>query len=282
MKYYITTLILLAIHIVGFGQTKSGTEKLNWTLSVHTVSFVKENTIKESIDSIKATGLTKVDTYRGTQHVGLGIDTLHYWLDKKKLDKVKKLFKDKGMELNHFGVIQGESEEEWRDIFEFAKYMGVKMLISEPEYKDLKLVDKLSQEYGIPVGIHNHPAPTKYWHPSTIMSYFKTLKLSKNIGIYPDTNNWAYSGLNPLEMLKLCEGRVIGIQLKDRCDKEGILPWGTGCMDVIGMIHELKRQNFKGNISFEYFSNSNVEYISKSVDYYNYVTEYINNNHRAN
>jgi sugar phosphate isomerase/epimerase len=239
------------VHIVGFAQT--GAEKLGWTLSVHTVSFVKTHTIEESLDSIKSIGLTKVDTYRGDQHVGDGIEILHYWLDKNKRDKVKELFKDKGMELNHFGVIHGSDEKEWREIFEFAKYMGVKMLISEPQYKHLKLVDKLSQEFDIPVGIHNHPSPTKYWHPSTFMAYAKKLKLSKNIGIYPDITNWLYSGLNPLEMLKLSKGRIIGVQIKDHIDGMGMVPWGTGTVNVPGILNELKSQNFKGNISFEYF-----------------------------
>ncbi|WP_157961128.1 sugar phosphate isomerase/epimerase family protein [Lutibacter citreus] len=256
---------------------KNGAEKLGWTLSVHTVSFSEKNTIEKSLDSIKAIGLTQVDTYRGNQYVGGDIDTLHYWLDKKKLDKVKMLFKDKGVELNHFGVIQGEDEKEWREIFEFAKYMGVKMLISEPQYEHLKLVDKLSQEYGIPVGIHNHPAPTKYWHPNTFMTYAKNLKLSKNIGIYPDINNWVYSGLNPVEMLKLCEGRIIGIQIKDHIDGIGMVQWGTGTVNVPGIFHELKRQNFKGNISFEYFGDfSKVDYISKSIDYLNFFSKQFN------
>ena len=269
MKHLLIATLLL-FHLVTFAQAKTKKQP-NWTISVHTVSYVKQYTIEESIDQIKSIGIHSIDTYRGTQHVGYAnIDTLHYWLEKSKLDKVNELFAKKGVTMNHFGVIHGSNEQEFREIFEFAKYLGVKLLISEPEYHLLPMVDKLSQEYGIPVGIHNHPAPTKYWHPSTFLTYAKKYKLSKNIGIYPDINNWAYSGLDPLEMLKLCEGRLIGIQLKDRVEGVGMVPWATGTLDVAGMLHELKRQNFEGNISFEFFGRfDKTDYIAKSMEYYN-------------
>lgn len=267
---FITLSMLLCGLLISNAQNNTAAGQLGWTLSVHSVSF-GSNTLEEALDSIKIIGLDKVDAYRGKQDVGIGIETLHYWLDKKELNKVKKLIKEKGLELNHFGVIQGENEEEWRKIFEFAKYMGVKMLISEPEYKHLKYVDQLAQEYGIRVGIHNHPAPTRYWHPNTVITYIKKLKLSNHVGIYPDVVNWVRSGLEPLEMLKLAEGHVIGIQIKDL--GKGMVPWGTGKVNVPGILRELKRQNFKGNISFEYFGKfSKVEYIKKSVEYFHYVT----------
>ncbi|WP_158971500.1 hypothetical protein [Paraglaciecola sp. L3A3] len=59
---------------------------------MHTVSFVNTLTIEQSIDSIKSIGLTKVDTYRGDQHVDASIKELYYGLDKNTLDKVKAIF----------------------------------------------------------------------------------------------------------------------------------------------------------------------------------------------
>ncbi|NIJ44860.1 sugar phosphate isomerase/epimerase [Wenyingzhuangia heitensis] len=256
------------------GQNKAATEKLGWTLSVHTVSFADRATITQSLDSIKAMGFTLVDTYRGKQHFGNEIDTLHYWLEKSKLEKVKQQIVNKGLEINHFGVINGKDEKEWRDIFEFAKFMGVKLLICEPEYDHLEYVDQLTQEFGIKVGIHNHAVPTKYWHPKTVMTLLHKKKISKNIGIYPDINNWVVSGLNPVEMLQLAKGRIIGIQIKDRAHKKGMMPWGTGDINVSGIFRELQRQEFKGNISFEYFGKfSKTAYISKSLEYYHFLID---------
>ena len=51
-------------------------------------------------------------------------------------------------------------------LFDFAKDMGMEMLIAEPPADDLDTCDKLCEEYGFPLAITNHPKPALYWNPT--------------------------------------------------------------------------------------------------------------------
>ena len=56
-------------------------------------------------------------------------------------------------------------------------------------------------------------------------------------------------------MLAGIEGRVVSSHLKDldRMGPEGHnVPFGTGVADIPGILDELKRQGFAGNLSIEY------------------------------
>jgi sugar phosphate isomerase/epimerase len=75
------------------------------------------------------------------------------------------------------------------------------------------------------------------------------------IGSCADTGHWAQSGLKPVDCLKILEGHVISVHLHDMNDMSGSshdVPAGTGVCDVAGILAELKRQNFAGNVSIEY------------------------------
>ncbi|NIJ44946.1 sugar phosphate isomerase/epimerase [Wenyingzhuangia heitensis] len=252
----------------------AGADQLGWELAVHSVCFSK-NTLEQAMDSIKATGITSFIAYRGAQQVETLKERMNYTIAQSKLSKLQKIIQRKGLSLKHFSVINVESKEEWKKLFEFANAMNVKMILSEPAYEHLPYIDTLAQAYKIKVGIHNHSVPSRYWHPQTAISYLKKYNLSKYIGLYPDTENWIRSGLDPIEMLKLAEGRIIAIQLKDRYKKPA--PLGLGKIPVSGILHELKRQKFKGIISLEFFSSSEykVAHIKKSADYFYEVANYL-------
>jgi hypothetical protein len=53
-------------------------------------------------------------------------------------------------------------EAESRRVFEFAKKMKLETIVSEPPTEALDVIEKLVNEYGINMAIHNHPAPSLY------------------------------------------------------------------------------------------------------------------------
>jgi sugar phosphate isomerase/epimerase len=64
--------------------------------------------------------------------------------------------------------------------------------------------------------------------------------------------------LKPLDCLRILRGRVVSSHLKDldRVAPEGHdVPFGTGVADIPGLLEELKRQRFAGNLSIEYEHN---------------------------
>src|SRR3546814_5686717 len=80
---------------------------------------------------------------------------------------------EKGVKIIAYGVVNAEGDDDWRQLFEFGKAMGIETFTSEPKAKDIPLLSKLSEEYKINVAIHNHPSPRNYWHPDSVLAAIK-------------------------------------------------------------------------------------------------------------
>ena len=168
-----------------------------------------------------------------------------------------RLSKD-GIRAVNYGVVGIPKDEAGaRKIFEFAKKLGLYGITTE-SVESLDTIEKLVREYDIRVGFHNHPRRAndpayKMWDPNYVLSVVKDR--DARIGACADTGHWIRSGLNPVECLKLLQGRVVSVHLKDLNEKSPSahdVPFGTGIADVPALIAELKRQNFTGNASIEY------------------------------
>jgi hypothetical protein len=117
----------------------------------------------------------------------------------------------------------------------------------------------LCEEYEINVAIHNHPKPSPYWDPDTVLRVCDGR--SKWIGACADTGHWCRSGVDPLEAVKKLgrAGRIRSLHFKDlnefgNRDAHDVI-WGTGISQPKAILTELDRQNFKGVFSIEYEHN---------------------------
>lgn len=176
------------------------------------------------------------------------------------IQTVKDALAKHGIHAVGYGVVGAGNAEEWRKIFEFAKTMGLYSITTE-SVDQLDTIEKLVKEFDIKVGIHEHrhqPNNPNYkvWDPNYVLSVVKDR--DARIGACCDTGHWATSGLKPLDCIKLLNGRVISLHLKERKEigKEmGDTIYGTGACDIAGILDELKRQHFEGFISLEYENN---------------------------
>ncbi|HEY2572805.1 MAG TPA: sugar phosphate isomerase/epimerase [Verrucomicrobiaceae bacterium] len=157
----------------------------------------------------------------------------------------------------NYGVVEGKDEAEWRQIFQFAKKLGLYGITTE-DVKQLDIIEKCVKEFDIHAGYHEHSRSLlkrdyQVWDPNFVAQLVKDR--DPRIGACADTGHWATSGFVPLECLKILKGRIVSVHLKDR-PKIGTLladcVYGSGVCDVPGMLAELKAQGFKGNISVEY------------------------------
>ena len=271
-RYLCVTLVIICFSVRAFPQSDKA-EKAGWYLGIQAYTFHKFS-LQEAIDKAHQLGLKYIEVYYG-QKLGQDIPgTMDFHMDKATQEKVLDYAKSKGVKIVASGVVICNSEAEWKQLFEFASAMGIETITCEPDYKYLKYVDQLANQYEIDVAIHNHPKPSPYWNPELFLNAVEGL--SNRIGACADVGHWERMGIDPVKALQMCEGRVKSLHFKDVKEKEAgeaeqhDVIWGTGVCDVDGMLKELKRQNFKGlfSIEYEYNWDNSVPDISQCIDYF--------------
>jgi len=243
-----------------------------WRLGVQAWTF-NRFTFYEAVDKTASLGLEWIEAYPGQQlsKEKSGIN-LNHDMPANIRAEVKQKLNDAGVRLVNYGVVYlPNNEAKCRKVFDFAKDMGIETIVSEPPEDAFDMIERLCNEYKINVAIHNHPKPSHYWNPDTVLKVCEGR--SKRIGACADTGHWMRSGLNPLEMLKKLEGRIISLHFKDIDDGHDV-PWGLGRCDVKAMLKELHRQNFEGvfSIEYEYNWDNSLPEVRECVEYFNEVS----------
>lgn len=191
------------------------------------------------------------------------------------VEKVKAKLSAAGVKAVNYGVVNVPKDEaDARKVFELAKALGLYAVTTE-SVDAIDTIEKLAKEYDIRVGIHNHPrrendASYKVWDPKYVLSVVKDR--DPRIGAAADTGHWVRSGLDPVECLKILKGRVVSSHLKDLNVKALAghdVPYGTGVSNIKGILDELNRQKFAGNISVEYEHNweNNVAEVAQCIGF---------------
>jgi sugar phosphate isomerase/epimerase len=242
----------------------------------------REFSFYETLDKVQALGIRYLEAYPGQRLYPDQPDLkMNHLLGEEELLKVREALKERGLALVSYGVVNFENTEEgMRPVFEFAKTMGMRTIVTEPDYDDFTLLEQMAQEYRIDVAVHNHPDPSKYAHPQTVLDHVEGL--DRRIGSCADTGHWMRTGVSPLEALKLLEGRIKAVHLKDLNafgDKEAHdVPYGKGKASIREILAELTRQNYRGFLTVEYENpeeSLNPEpSIRKGLDYVKEVTYY--------
>lgn len=174
------------------------------------------------------------------------------------IDKVKAKLAEKGIRAVNYGVVGIPKDEAGaRKVFEFAKKLNLYGITTE-SVESIDAIEKFVKEYDIRVGFHNHPrrpndANYKMWDPNYVLSVVKDR--DSRIGSTADIGHWVRSGLDPLDCLKILQGRIISTHLKDLNEKSPDahdVPYGEGVSNIPAILMELKRQGFVGNVSIEY------------------------------
>lgn len=282
MKRYLAfvplIILLFSISPASIAQNSSAAEKMGWKIASQAYTF-RLFTLEETLDKLNELGIKYVELYGG-QTIGGGIEgNTDFKMSTDKRKQLKDLLASKGITPVAFGVTSGRTEEDWNQLFEFAQDLGIEVITSEPDFKDLDLIESLCKKHNIKVAIHNHPIPSRFWHPKIPLMLLEGR--SELIGICADIGHWVRSGLDPVECLKQAEGRILSFHFKD-LNKFGVrdahdVPWGIGMSNISGVMHEMKRQGFKGHLSIEYEHNweDNVPDIRESLEYFDRVAEYL-------
>ncbi len=228
-------------------------------------------TFTEAVNKVDSAGIKNIEAFWG-QQLGGGLQgEFGPAMSAATRAKVKELLQSKGISLLAFGVISPQDEKEWISAFELAKDFGLSYITTEPKKEHWDFIDSLAGVYNIKLAIHDHPFPSAYATPDSVLA---AINGRKNIGACADLGHWARNGLNPVECLKQLEGHIYGAHLKDivalNNTKAADTLVGKGVMDFPPIFAELKRQNFNGMMSIEHESNweNNLPDVIETRKYY--------------
>lgn len=226
----------------------SASENLGMKLSLQCWTFNRLSFF-ETVDRAAGLGIKYLEIYPG-QKVDKGSkETISQNMSDEVMAKIKKKLADAGgLKIVAYGVAGVPADEKGaRKHFEWAKKMGIEVLVTEDPPNDIH--DKLCREFNIRYALHNHP---KSWPPDKVLKACKGH--TKLIGACCDTGHWMRAKFVPVDTLKKLEGRIEHLHFKDlnTFGSGHDVPWGTGKGDVKGMLAELKRQGYKGYLSIEY------------------------------
>jgi len=233
-------------------------------------------TVFEAIEKTKETGAKVIELFPGQKLSPEQKDVkFDHNAPKEVWEKVAAKAKEAGVTPVAYGVVGlSKKEEESRKVFEFAKFMGIRVINTESA-DAIDTIEKLVKEYDIKVGFHDHPKQPnnpgyRMWDPNYILELVKDRDI--RIGSCADTGHWVRSNLKPVDCLRILKGRIVSSHLKDL---HAPLPsghdviYGTGVSDVPGILAEFKAQGFSGPISVEYEYNwdKNVEDAKQCIEY---------------
>ncbi len=240
-------------------------------------------TFFEALEKVKALGIDYVQAYPG-QRLSRDLPpnvVFNHNLDEQHLKLVREKLNSLKMSVVAYGVVDtGRTEEEMRKVFDFARKLGIWVIVTEPRDEDYQVLNKLVKEYNLRVAIHNHPEPSKYAHPTTVLKYLK--EADERIGVCADTGHWMRGNLLPVECLRMLAGRIYDVHLKDRSDfgtkKAEDVAFGSGRADIRKVLAELTLQDYDGFLTVEYENEKEVmapePAIKKGIEFIKSVTYY--------
>lgn len=175
------------------------------------------------------------------------------------------------------GPIYMKTTEEVDKGFEYAKRVGVKLIVGVPNEELLPYVDKKVKEYDMRYAIHIHGPDIKLW-PSATSVIDAVKNLDSRIGLCFDMGHDRRNGEDPIADLKKYADRIFDIHLKNvtAASKEGkTCELGRGIIDIPAFVKMLRKVKYSGSCSLEYEKDMKdpLAGIAESVGYFKGVCE---------
>jgi sugar phosphate isomerase/epimerase len=189
---------------------------------------------------------------------------LHYWesypahlpmmSDPAAMAAVKKKLEDAGVTVLGYGVVPFRNDEgAARKTLEFARAMGFEYVSADPTPDSFDVLDKLVEEYGINLGIHNHGPGHRWAKIDTIADAIKDH--SPRIGCCVDTGHFLRSREDPVRAVEVFGKRVYGVHLKDVEDATRFTVLGAGDLRMVDLLKTLARLSYRSGLNLEYEEN---------------------------
>lgn len=170
------------------------------------------------------------------------------------------------------GPIYMKTREDIDNGFEYAKRVGVKLIVGIPNHEDLEYLSKKCQEYDFRYAIHNH-GPEDKLYPDATSIYSRVKNLDKRLGLCFDMGHNLRYGKDPIADLARYQDRIFDIHLKNitSASADGkTCELSRGVIDIQGFVRMLRKVKYSGMCSLEYEKDMKdpLAGIAESVGYY--------------
>ena len=240
------------------GEVKLSTpaaEKLGWRASVQHFTYRRFG-LFDALDKVAALGLRHIEVRSNvtldSKRPGM-LANEDMPADARK--ELKTMLAERGMSIPSVFADFNGSPDQAKRVFEFCKELGAEILVAEPPAEAFDMIERLCEEYRMPLAIHNHQkGQSQYWSPEQVLAVCRNR--SRRIGACCDGGQWARSGLDPVECLRQLQGRIISFHLKDVAKKgdpqSRNTVMGEGEADCAKTLKELRRLGYQGLITIDF------------------------------
>jgi inosose dehydratase len=163
-------------------------------------------------------------------------------------------FQAAGIRIYAAGVIYMKTAAEVDRAFEYARVLGVGLIIAAPNPELLPNVEQRVKASGIRVAIHNH-GPEDKLYPSPVDVYEHVKGLDERIGLCLDIGHAARAGADLVKVVNDYGPRIFDLHIKDLAvisrDAKPI-ELGRGVLDIPGLSSALARNHYAGVCSIEH------------------------------
>ena len=267
-----TLLAVLLTATLGADPIPESYRQNGWFIGTQAYTF-KEFSFFEAIAKTKEAGGNLIEMFPGQAIKPGAKEKIHHTMSEAAMAEVKAELERQGVRAVNYGVVAAKNQEEVRAVMTFAKKMGLYGVCTEST-EQVAAWEAAAKEFDLKVAFHEHGGSMdrpkyKVWHPLYILGVVESR--DARLGACADLGHWATSNLKPVDCLRILEGRIISVHLKDK-EKFGpaaVVVAGQGVVDVDGCLAELKRQKFDGHISVEHEADwkNSVPQVKQDIDF---------------
>lgn len=179
---------------------------------------------------------------------------LPYDSTKEKIDEVVKEYKDGAISIYGVGVIYMKNKAEIDQAFEYAKNVGVSMIIGVPEHDQIDYVEQKVKSYNIKLAIHNH-GPEDEMYPNPQIGYDLIKNKDPRMGLCLDIGHAQRAGVDPAKAVLKYNKRIFDMHIKDvtKAEQDGkAIEAGRGIIDFPALVRALRKIKYPGHCGIEY------------------------------
>lgn len=196
---------------------------------------------RELLETVRSLELDAIDLWKAHLDPQVATDDM--------VGKAVDLLREYGIRVVSYSPsMHNVTEAQARRAFEVARAIGVPQFGGGFDPRLGGMVDGLAREYGIRVGIENHPEKS----PQEIIQ--KIGPYAATIGACCDTGWWGTQGYPAARAVRELGDHLFHVHLKDvkEAGTHHTVPYGDGVVDIAGCVTALQEIGYAGYVAVEH------------------------------